>query len=191
MCVFFEADAPAIKNEMTITQPLPVEMCKSLSGFFSWGFGSFVRFLWFHCLSCAVFQVKAEPPSPTSSLESECSASPPDPQVCLSQWVYYRKLMDTDGFVMAFKKMSSFLSPAQITVKGENPPTPPYMYGDVLSPPLGSMEVTVATTAPPTQTQIAAVTQTQLQTPLTTPIPAVIGGLQTQATGTTARPLIH
>uniref|UniRef100_A0A3Q4IA17 Cyclic AMP-dependent transcription factor ATF-6 beta-like n=1 Tax=Neolamprologus brichardi TaxID=32507 RepID=A0A3Q4IA17_NEOBR len=45
-----------------------------------------------------------------------------------------------------------------------------------------SMEVTVATTAPPTQTQIAAVTQTQLQAPLTTPIPAVISGLQTQAT---------
>lgn len=90
-----EGETPVIKNEMTITQPLPVEMRK-FSSLFSksnscicfvktnmfYSTVDSVFFYWFICLSVfPVFQVKAEPPSPASSLGSDCSLSSPDPQV--------------------------------------------------------------------------------------------------------------
>ncbi|XP_061902603.1 cyclic AMP-dependent transcription factor ATF-6 beta-like [Entelurus aequoreus] len=64
----------------------------------------------------------------------------------------------------------------QLPVKSENPPTPPHMFGDVMSPPLGSVEVTVATTA-------ASPTRGggETQPALTTRLHAVMAAMQTQA----------
>ncbi|XP_061752648.1 cyclic AMP-dependent transcription factor ATF-6 beta isoform X2 [Nerophis ophidion] len=64
----------------------------------------------------------------------------------------------------------------QLPVKSENPPTPPHMFGDVMSPPLGSVEVTVATTA-------ASPTRGGGDSPpaCTTRLHAVMAAMQTQA----------
>uniref|UniRef100_A0A8C6M9L9 Activating transcription factor 6 beta n=1 Tax=Nothobranchius furzeri TaxID=105023 RepID=A0A8C6M9L9_NOTFU len=97
-----------------------------------------------------------------------------DPDNRTSPWRHLDdNLLTGNASIIQLKRLCYFSS---VTVKGENPPTPPYMYGDVLSPPLETTEVTVATTAvPPVQNLIPTVIQSQLQTS----VPAVI---QTQAT---------
>uniref|UniRef100_A0A8C7KQC2 Cyclic AMP-dependent transcription factor ATF-6 beta n=1 Tax=Oncorhynchus kisutch TaxID=8019 RepID=A0A8C7KQC2_ONCKI len=120
-------DIPVLKDEMTITQPLPVDICKSLFGY---------------CVC-----------------------------VCL-----------------------------MIPVKGENPPTPPYMFGDVLAPPLGTCEVTVASAqlarpqskVPPQQHQTSTHNASTILSskPLIQPRPVCVAALSVPQAPSPAKALI-
>lgn len=137
-------DLSILRDEATVTQPLPVDM---------------------------FFQVKTEPPSPASSLTSDSSI----PAVCESQ----------------------------VMVKSENPPTPPYMYGDVLAPPLAGVEVTVAS-APQPAVPLSAHTHTTVLSPAATlkassivsskpllqPKPVCVAALPVAPSATAAKALI-
>nr|XP_014347021.1 PREDICTED: cyclic AMP-dependent transcription factor ATF-6 beta [Latimeria chalumnae] len=69
----------------------------------------------------ADLQVKSEPLSPTPSHCSESSLS------SASETPYLQQITNLDAAVTA--------------VKVEDPPTPPYMFGDVLSPPLNNVRI--------------------------------------------------
>ncbi|KAG2469316.1 cyclic AMP-dependent transcription factor ATF-6 beta isoform X2 [Polypterus senegalus] len=72
-----------------------------------------------------LIQVKSEPSSPASCHSSESSMS---------------SNCDSSSF---YQQSVNCESPVTV-LKSENPPTPPYMFGDILSPPLSTVQITIS-----------------------------------------------
>lgn len=122
----------------------------------------------------AVLQVKAEPASPVWSSEAERSSTAaagaaPPPDLAVGPAIV-RRAAPRAILRPSHCRFFFFSSVSQVPVKGENPPTPPYAFGDVMSPPADPAELAAATTA--------------MLTPGVAPrLPAVVASIQTQAKG--------
>uniref|UniRef100_A0A9J7YMQ7 BZIP domain-containing protein n=1 Tax=Cyprinus carpio carpio TaxID=630221 RepID=A0A9J7YMQ7_CYPCA len=108
-----------------------------------------------------------DPTSPWKNLEDNLTGGTP----ALPLFHFFQVKTEPPSPASSLTSDTLILCLSQVTVKSENPPTPPYMYGDVLSPPLTSVEVTVSSVAP------------QHQPPLPLAIqPHALSSLDTQTT---------